>query len=827
MSASPASFVIASCLGDATFPVNGEGFTSSLINNAENTFYKILSGFFDSAGIINKKYAILLAILIACCYNVNMKSLDLNADWSIIKGDSETIADLPYDAMNGAVRDFSCAFGALNGYIPADSVVLTKVLPKLDKVKAYLMVTGTLGYGDMYINDERVGVLNSYAPCVFEVTHFLDCSQNVLRIELYSSPAMNDKYVGLGIAGGVRLLVAESVDIQMDTLFVKTVGCGDKVYADVSVGVTNDGDEQVKLVLDCAVTNMRGKRCGKKQRKIVLRAGAEKTFNVKVRMTRAYEWTPSDPYMYNMTARIILPDGSDRTATTRFGVVTRTLNPSRGLYINRKNTKLFGAYLSHADAALGGVTPYCNEKRRFTALKALGYNAVHFVSCPTTATLDALDDVGMYAFVDIFSHLKSGKAPVDGHVFYDGCDTPYSDAVAATSVLLMRNHPCVTLYGVADNVPECYNRHDGHAEIKYFADFIKSLDDTRPVTVSSREFVPTHRELELAGVRRKIDSEAAAISVGREKDLFDILTAGAFGAVDVAGFNYLYPLYGTDKLKHDRLILGSRTDPERAFDSIDEAEKQPHVIGDFSDCGIDYPGGGKLNEIYRTDGDLDAICDEKPQGVYKRIVMGARKVAYIVVLDPETDEPVPVWNWPRHLGQPVTVKVYTSGDVAALYLDGRLIGRKLAGKVNKHIATFKTEYYPGKLEAVCFFKGTECARAQLVTANSPKTVRLTTQEKNLSLARGDVGFVHIDVCDRDGNLVPYAMRQLSVQVTGGTLVSFVNADPMLRKNSFDTCPAYGGKALAVVRPDKAESKTVVKITGDGLLAAKITFKIKE
>ena len=84
----------------------------------------------------------------------------------------------------------------------------------------------------------------------------------------------------------------------------------------------------------------------------------------------------------------------------------------------------------------------------------------------------------------------------------------------------------------------------------------------------------------------------------------------------------------------------------------------------------------------------------------------------------------------------------------------------------------------------------------------------------------------MDVCDRDGELVPYAMRTLTATVTGGELVAFINADPMMRKSEFDMCPAYGGHAFAVVRPDPAENKVVLKVTGDGLLSSKISFKIK-
>lgn len=750
-----------------------------------------------------------------------MKSVDLNAKWHIDTEGDKLACDLPYDATAHAARDYTCAFGELNGYVPAAKATFTKELPAVRHGKAYICISGALGYGDVFVNGDVVGRLRGVYPHKFDVTGLLGGMHNELKLDLISVPGMSDKYVGLGIGGGVTLITENDLDIVHDSLFVTTETVGDKTYADIALTVVNDTDAAEKLTLDCALTNSRGKRCGKKQRKIFVRARSSKSFNVRVRINKAYEWTLSDPYVYTATATLLREDGKEDVgaAFTEFGIVSRALNPTRGLYINNKNTDLFGAYVSHADAILGGASVYSNEKRRFEALKTIGYNAVHFVECPSQAALKALDDIGMYAYVDLLGALSVGKAPLDAHIFGDV-------SAIEESVLALRNHPCVTIYGVADDVPECYGRNDGYAVIEEAVNIIKSFDETRPVTVSSREFVPTNQELENAGVRRRVDSETAAINAGREKDLFDTLTEPAFSAADVCGFNYLYPLYGSDKLKHNRLILGSRTDPERAFESIDETEKYMHVIGDFSDCGIDYPGGGRLNEVLCSRGDVDAIGDDKVQGAYKRIIMGGRNLAYIAVLDPDTDEPVAMWNWPRYLGKEVTVRVYTSGDVAALYLDGRLIGRKLAGKINRHIATFTTEYYPGTLEAVCYFKGVECARTRLKTAGSPKSIRLTAYDKSLSLSRGDVGFAYADVCDREGNLVPYAMRTLVAQVTGAELVGFVNGDPMLRKTSFDSCPAFGGRAMLAIRPLE-EGKAVVKVTGDGLLASKISFKVKE
>ncbi len=746
--------------------------------------------------------------------------MDLNADWNIKSGEDEIHCDLPYDATVNSPRDFSCAFGELNGYIPAARAVFTKVLPHVKSgANAALVLSGICGAGAVYVNDDKIISVRGYSPVCFDISDKLTGVRDELRIDLFAAPGMSDKYTGLGIAGGVKLVTFDDIDISYNSLFVKTVTVGDKTYADAELNVVNRSDDAVKLTVDCTAVNARGKRAGKKQRKLCIRAGQDRTVSVRVRINKAYEWMPADPYMYTMIAKIVLPDGKEREASARFGLVTRSLNPTRGLYINGKNTLLYGAYISHADAALGGVCNYSNEVRRFNALKAVGYNAVHFVGCPAEAALDACDDTGMYAFVDLFDCLNEGKAPLDVHA-----SEPW---LAEDYVRAIRNHPSVTVYGVADDVPECYGRHGGYDIINEVAQFIRGADTTRPVTVSVGELVPTPRELESVGIkRRKFETDSEAVYAAREKSLFEEATAVAFEAVDVCGFNYLYPLYSAEKKKRDRLIVGARTSSARAFESIDETEKNGRVIGDFNDCGIDYPGGGKLNEIVHTGGDLDALCDEKPQSVYKRILFGARNIAYITVLDPETDEPTHMWNWPRHLGREVKVQVFTSGDVVALYLDGRLVGRRLAGRINKHIATFELEYYPGVLEAVSYYKGYECARATLKSAGSPKAVKLSAYDKNLYIDRGDLGFVHADVCDRDGLVVPYAMRELTATVAGGRLIAFINADPMLRKNSFDTCPAYGGKAMAVIKPDADADRTVVKISGDGLLSAKITFKIK-
>ena len=444
-----------------------------------------------------------------------MKSVDLNANWSVAVGDERFACDFPYDATANAERDYTCAFGELNGYVPSAKAVFTRSLPQIKHGDAVIRISGACGRGEVFVNDESIGILSGYGPQTFYVPEDLCGAHNTLKIELFTSPAMSDKYLGLGIAGGVTLFSSEpQFDIAYDSLFVKTVTVGDRVYADAEMTVYNDRDVAGKFVLECAVLNARGKRAGKKQRKLFLRAKQRKTVTLRVRINNPYEWSADDPYMYTAVAKIT--DGvEDRSASARFGIVTRTLNRTRGLYINGRKTLLTGAYISHADAAIGAVSVYANEKRRLLALKAVGYNAVHYVGCPADAALDACDDTGMYAYVDIFSQLTFAKAPF-GEALRD------VSFDATESVCALRNHPSVTVYGVADDVPECYGRNNGHELIKNIAEQITEYDGTRPTAVSSHEFVPTPRELEKAGIKKTVyDSDAAAVNAGRERNLFE------------------------------------------------------------------------------------------------------------------------------------------------------------------------------------------------------------------------------------------------------------------------------------------------------------------
>ena len=73
---------------------------------------------------------------------------------------------------------------------------------------------------------------------------------------------------------------------------------------------------------------------------------------------------------------------------------------------------------------------------------------------------------------------------------------------------------------------------------------------------------------------------------------------------------------------------------------------------------------------------------------------------------------LPHWNWPERVGQVTPVHVYTSGDEAELFLNGRSLGRKKKrGPLEYRLRWDDVVYEPGELRVVAYKDGQPWAEA--------------------------------------------------------------------------------------------------------------------
>jgi beta-galactosidase len=183
---------------------------------------------------------------------------------------------------------------------------------------------------------------------------------------------------------------------------------------------------------------------------------------------------------------------------------------------------------------------------------------------------------------------------------------------------------------------------------------------------------------------------------------------------------------------------------------------------------------------------------------------------------------LPHWTWPERVGQVTPVHVYTSGDEAELFLNGRSLGRKAKPALTYRLRWDDVTYQPGELKVVAYRNGRPWTTETRRTAGPAAALKLAPDRARISGDGLDLSFVTARVVDRKGELVPRANHRIRFTVTGpGEIVATDNGDatshePFAAKER----AAYNGLALVIVRARGARvGRVQVKAEADGLAPA--------
>lgn len=618
-----------------------------------------------------------------------------------------------------------------------------------------------------------------------------------------------DLRLGLGLGGGitrsVRLHVTDSdVYVLPYGVFVRTDSIADGgAELTVTADVRNDGAKR-RLGVQFDVLMPNGRRVAGKRKYFTFMPG-DKTVSVPVRMRRAKEYLPESPFMYTMSAVIMDADGNVLDhAETKFGVC------GHGRY--SAADKLVGCTLSHTGGMPGSLSIPEGEMRRLSALRDLGYNTVRFVGCPSDNVLRVTDELGMRVIVDIFDGWSWPRQGGD----HTGFASDWQ-AAAAIAVRTLRNHPSVAIYSIGNAPEESYGRSGADRESALIAT-VRAMDDSRPVTAALAELVPLASELAEEGITRSEIAECVndegLVSLGRRVGLYAKRTEAFVAPLDVYGYAGYSPSYP----HADKPFIGLATPPEHYFDAVTDMSRNGAHIGDLSDCGMDTGESGAF-----ALGDIDSTCLPRMTGLYRSVLLG-NPSAFITACPHGAPAMSGSVSWNFEEGSRVDINVFTVGDVVALYLNGRIVGRKLAGRLNRYIATFTTDFAPGVLEAVCFSRGREICRASLETTGAPRSVKLLTGSKRVSASAGGIAFVDAWILDKEGRQTGAAC-DIEFTVEGdGEIVALGNGfGPSLMSGAVSSTD---GHAVAVVRGLR-EGKMTVRAKSAGLLRGSVTIKIKE
>jgi beta-galactosidase len=302
-----------------------------------------------------------------------------------------------------------------------------------------------------------------------------------------------------------------------------------------------------------------------------------------------------------------------------------------------------------------------------------------------------------------------------------------------------------------------------------------------------------------------LSSENASAFSTRGTYLFPVFEGNASPVRDGQGgdsrnrYVSAYELYSAD--------YGASAD--KVFSCLD---KYDYVAGGFVWTGWDYLGEPTPYDASRSSyyGIIDLAGFKKDRFyLYQAHWRPELPMAHIL----------PHWTWPERAGQVTPVHVFTSGDEAELFMNGKSLGRKKKGEYEYRLRWDDVKYEPGELKVIAYKDGKEWATNNMRTAGDASRMTLKPDRATINADGCDLSFITLTVQDDKGVMVPCADNLIKFSISGpGEIVATDNGDPtdMTAFPSHER-KAFNGLALVIVKSKRGQTgSVVVTAESDGL-----------
>jgi hypothetical protein len=188
---------------------------------------------------------------------------------------------------------------------------------------------------------------------------------------------------------------------------------------------------------------------------------------------------------------------------------------------------------------------------------------------------------------------------------------------------------------------------------------------------------------------------------------------------------------------------------------------------------------------------------------------------------------LPHWNWPGRIGQVTPVHVFTSGDEAELFLNGRSLGKKRKAAFEYRLRWDDVKYEPGELKVIAYKKGKKWAEQTVKTTDVAFQLMIRADRNVMNADGEDLSFISVKVADKNGLMVPEASNKVSFTIEGpGEIVATDNGDPAnLVSFASKEREAFSGLVLAIVRSEKGKPGVIkINASSAGLKTATVEIK---
>lgn len=564
-------------------------------------------------------------------------------------------------------------------------------------------------------------------------------------------------------------------------------------------------------------------------------------------------WGPpptQPPNRYVAVTTLLQNDKPIDQYETRFGIRSLRFDANSGVYVNEELIKIKGVNQHHDLGALGAAFNTRAAERQLEILREMGCNAIRTAhNPPAPELLELTDRMGFLVMDEAFDVWERNKTPLDFHLIF----SDWHEQDLRALVRRDRNSPSVIMWSIGNEVGEQYTGEEGAALAKRLSDIVKEEDSTRPITCAmnwAKPDMPLPAVLDVIslnyqgeGIRQSPEFEGtdrirtapqydANHKKFPDKVILSSETASAFSSRGI----YLFPVVeknsdivrdgrgGDSMIRHvtsyELHAVDFGSSAEKVFGSI---ARHPFVAGEFVWTGWDYLG--EPTPYYESRSSYCGIID----------LAGFKKDRFYLYQShwrPELPMAhiLPHWNWPERVGEVTPVHVFTSGDEAELFLNGKSLGRKKKSPYEYRLRWDEVKYEPGELKVVAYKDGKKWAANVIRTTGEPAKLEAAADRNEIRADGKDLAFVTVRVTDKAGLTVPRANNSIKFEIEGsGEIVATDNGDPTsLVPFSSHEREAFSGLALVIIcsKPGKPGSMTVTA-KSPGLEEARVVIKTED
>lgn len=673
--------------------------------------------------------------------------------------------------------------------------------------RVFIDFDGAMANAQVWLNGQYVGTWPyGYQPFRLELTPHLKLgAQNVLAVRLDTVHWGSRWYPGAGLYRNVWLVKTSPVHVAHWGVVVTTESLSDaEGVARVSVTVQNQGAEAADLAVETGIVEFGDGKAGKtvagsKPVRYTLGAGSAGNVPVSITVPNPKRWDLAAPNLY--LARTTLRQG-DRVVDVHeqpFGFRTIEYTHNDGFKLNGKRVFLKGTCNHHDLGPMGAAFNTRALERQLEILKEMGCNALRTShNPPAPELLDLADRMGFVVMVEAFDCWREGKTAGDYSRIFDEWHTRDLQAMVRRE----RNHPSVIMWSIGNEIAE----QNGPDLARTLRDIVHAEDDTRPVTAGCN-----NPNAGTNGFQTAVDVFGLNYNLGVYGRILDfpanrqkpVYTSESSSCVSSRG-EYFFPVKRGGSSRVNFQVSSYDVDappwaqpPDEVFAALDH---HPAFFGEFVWTGFDYIGeptpynSDTTNLLNFSDPEKRAEMKRQLDALGKLKVPSASSYFGIVDLcgfkkdrfysyqarwrpDLPMAHILPHWNWPERVGQATPVHVYTSGDEAELFLNGKSLGRKRKGPFEYRLRWDDVAYHPGTLEAVAYRQGKEWARDTVKTTGEPARVSLSVDRSTIRSDGRDLAFVTVAVADREGLVVPRSHNLVEFDIAGpGRIVAVGNGD---------------------------------------------------